>query len=117
MSMTYSAGVFFGAFVKSKSPLGKRLEKYVEKAGGTPAETETTGVEIDEVGSQPTGETWTVVRATGSEASFERGDDTAAPKMLTEDPTWRPRLQEFFYRLKLKDPPPEVGWHFAGSVS
>jgi hypothetical protein len=116
MSMTYTGEVFFGAFVERDTPIGKKLAKYIDKAGGTPAETETPGVEVSDVGSSPTGETWMVVHAANSGHRFSRYDDVKAPVMLTEDPAWRPSIAAFFARLKIKDPPP-VGWHFAGSVS
>jgi hypothetical protein len=115
MSATYSAEVFFGAFVKRGSTLGKKLDKYIDKAGGTPAETEIPGVEVISVGSQWSGEIWLVAQAKGSSLSFERHDEVTAPQMLTEDPAWRPALAAFFERIKAKEPP-AVGWHFAGSV-
>jgi len=118
MGVEYEAEVFFGAYCPRKSPLGKRLKAYVEKAGGTPAATETAGVEISEVGSWPTSETWMVVRAVGSAMSFGREDDVDAPRALSEDPRWRIALEAFFGRCGFTSPTmPAIGWHFAASVS
>lgn len=116
MSTTYTGEVFFGAFVDRRTILGERLERYVHKAGYSPVATEVRGVEIHTVGSSPTGEEWMVVRADGSDRSFSRYDNVVAPAPLTEDPAWRPAIEAFFARLKVKSPSP-IGWHFAGSVS
>lgn len=118
MGTEYEAEVFFGACLPRKSTMGSRLKAYVEKAGGTPAATEMAGVEIAEVGSWPSGETWLVVRAVGSAVSFGRGDDVDAPRELAEDPRWRAALEAFFVRHGFSPPAmPAVCWHFAGSVS
>lgn len=116
MGADYSAEVFFGAVVKRGTPLGKKLDKYVDKAGGTPAATEIPGVKISTVGSQWTGEIWMVIHAAGSFSGFGRHQEVEAPKALVEDPAWRPAIAAFLDRLKLKEPI-HVGWHFAGSVS
>lgn len=115
MGLSYSAGVFFGAFVPRSGPLGKKLDRYVDKAGGTPARTETPGVEISHVGSHSSGEIWIVVRAVGSGMDAGREDEIEAPHPLIEDPSWRPALLGFFARLKVKDPP-ALAWHFQNSV-
>lgn len=116
MGLSYTADVFFGAFVSRHTLLGGRLDKYVEKHGGTTAPTEIPGVGIDMVGSQSSGEIWMVVKATGSGQSFSREDEIQAPRLLTEDPAWRPAVESLFARMKVKDAP-AIGWHFAGSVT
>jgi hypothetical protein len=116
MGASYSAEVFFGAFVKRGTPLGKKLDEHIDKAGGTPAKTGTRGVMIGMVGSQWSGEIWLTVEAKGSGQSFSQGDDVKAPRMLTEDPAWRPAILAFFASMKITEAPP-VGWHFAASVS
>jgi hypothetical protein len=116
MGAVYTADAFFGAFVDRNTQLGKKLDRYVDKAGGTPAETGTPGVEICQVGSTWSGKIWMVVRAEGSGHNFDREDEIVEPQALTEDPAWRPALLTFFHSIKLKEPPP-IGWYFAGSVS
>lgn len=106
MSASYSAGVFFGACVPRRSPFGKRLDRYVDKAGGTPAPTTTPGVEIATVGSWGTGEVWMVVRATGSARSYGRNEgDCPAPVAVAAF------LASVGYEATA------IGWHFQGSVS
>jgi hypothetical protein len=114
MSMDYTAGVFFGACVARKSPLGKKLDKYIDRDGGTPAKTGVEIVEIGLVGAQSTGELWVTVQAKGSEREYGRGHDFMAPSMLTEDPAWRPAIVAFLE--KIKAPAIDVGWHFQASV-
>jgi len=115
MGVSYSAEVFFGSVVAKNTPLGKKLERYIDKSGGTPADTEIAGVEISWVGSTWTGVGWVVVQAKGSNVSFSPPEDIEAPRALVEDPAWRLALGAFFERAKVKDAPP-VGWHFATSA-
>lgn len=115
MGTTYSAGVFFGAYVKRASSLGKTLDKYVEDAGGSPAKTSVKGVEIGEAGSQPSGDVWMTIEAKGSARSFGRGDgECHEPSMLVEDPKWRPAIAEFMAQVGAVDL--AVGWHFQKSA-
>lgn len=39
MSTGYSVHVFYGTFVDRKSAIGRRLDAYIDKHGGTPAPT------------------------------------------------------------------------------
>lgn len=116
MGVDYSAQVFFGAFVDKRTALGQKLEAYIDIAGGAPADTEIPGVQVAEVGSYPTGETWLVVMAAESNDAFSEGDEIGEPVALTEDPAWRPALDALFARLKVKKRP-VVGWYFATSAS
>ncbi len=114
MGFSYSAGVFFGACVERDSALGQQLDEYIDRQGGTLAETGTTGVLIDSIGDEGA---WLTVQAEGSQHSYGRNEgECPDPLLLTEGPTWRPAIREFLSSIGA---PPEidVGWHFQGSVS
>ncbi len=115
MGLDFEGCAFFGACFAKRSAIGKKLDAYIDRAGGTPAETEVAGVEVAEVGSQPTGDTWLVVRAVGSAHYFGRGSTVRPPERLVEESTWRPRLDAFFALAKIA--PTAAGWYFAGTVS
>lgn len=72
MSITYTAGVFYGTFVASSSPLGQRLDKFIDEHGGMPAPAGIEGVEIGMIGDIMNGDTELVVMVKGSERSFSR---------------------------------------------
>lgn len=113
MSVSYSAGVFFGACVKRRSRIGERLDEYIDAQGGTPAQTEVSGVEICMVGSE--GE-WLTIQAGGSTRRYGRNEgDCPDPSLLVEDPRWRPRLATFLTAIGASEL--SVGWHFQGSAS
>ena len=113
MSVNYSAGVFFGACVRLRSPLGERLDEYVDNQGGTPARTEVSGVEISMVGSD--GE-WLTIQACGSTHRYGRHDgDCPDPVLLIKDPKWRARIETFLVAVGASELP--IGWHFQGSAS
>lgn len=112
MGSSYSAGVFFGCFVQRRSKLGTKLNKYIDRHGGTPAETEVDRVEIGMVGCD--GGRYLTVEAKGSDMSYGRDDgDCPAPVMLAEQPEWRPAVEEF---LRLHGSDVAIGWHFYGSI-
>lgn len=115
MSMSYSAGVFFGAAFYADSTVGKLLAAYVDRYGGTPAPTEVEGVEVSTTGWHGGGQVWVVVQAKGSVHEFSRNDDVDAPALLVEDPTWRPLIGEFLRSVGATRW--VEGWHFAGSCT
>jgi hypothetical protein len=115
MGTEYSAGVFFGACVPRRSALGEKLDEYIDKQGGTPAETEIEGVVIGMVGSQSTGQIWIVVQAKGSARSFGRNEgECPEPSLLTEIVGWRLAIRALLTKLGAPDLP--IEWHFQGSV-
>lgn len=118
MGASYSAGVFFGAFVSKSSQLGMELHKYIDDAGGTPAETEIPGVVITFTGSMWSGDIWIVVMVKESGRVFRmRESDPKPPDMLTARPDWEPKIAAFFRRFEMLQKAPPIGWHFAGTVT
>ena len=115
MSMSYSGGVFFGACVSRNTALGNKLEKYVDRHGGTPAKTEVSGVVISMVGDRSSSDIWMTVEAEGSARAFGLDNgDILAPELLVEDPTWRSAISGFLSTLGYHELP--VGWHFETSI-
>jgi hypothetical protein len=115
MSVSYSAGVFFGTCVKRGSKIGRALDKYIDDEGGSPAETSVHGVEIGMVGSNWGGDMWLTVQAKGSAKSYGRNEgDCPAPAMMTEDPKWRAAIESFLARVGASEL--TIGWHFQGSA-
>jgi hypothetical protein len=115
MGTSYSSGVFFGAVAKRGSPLADILDGYIDRAGGcAPASTEIETIEIDVVGSQPTGETWFVVQSIGSARSYGSGDEMEAPALLVDSPPDRAAIERFLAGHGHGLTP--IGWYFAGSA-
>jgi hypothetical protein len=114
MGTEYRAGVFFGICAKKDSPLGKKLDRYIEEHGGTPAPTEVEGVEISMVGSQWNGQVWLTAQASGSAMAYGQRDELKPPHLLSESATWRPAIERF-----LRDTSTEyatIGWYFHGDI-
>jgi hypothetical protein len=116
MGMTYEAGVFFGVAFPQRSAVGKALDAYIDRYGGTPAPTGVAGVEIGLVGSQPTDEAWVTVQAKGSVYCFGRNDSVPVPSLLEEAPSWDEAICRFLNGEGIRNAP-AVGWRFFGSVS
>lgn len=117
MGMRYRAEAFFGVVAERGGDLEKALLFFIARAGGLPAKTGVDGVEVSEVGSWATGETWVVARATGSAVSYGQGEDPEEPKALVEDPAWRNKLDNLFARLGVGTTGGDARWYFAGIVS
>lgn len=116
MGLSYSAGVFFGAAVKRDSAIGRRLDEYIDKYGGTPAPTDVRGIEIGTVGSD--GERWITVEVKGTTRSFGRTEgECPAPSLLPIVVGWGDRIEEFLREHgAAPGEEPRIGWHFFGSV-
>ncbi len=116
MSISYTAGVFFGAAVPHRSSIGAILDDYIDRHGGTPAASGVEGVEISVVGSDAN--EWITVQATGSVHTYGRNEgDCPAPLLLVAPPMWRTEIGRFLDTID--DPAArtlQVGWHFQGSV-
>lgn len=115
MSVTYSAGVFFGAYVPHDGDIGKKLERYIDIHGGTPARTEVSGVVVSVVGGESDGRMWTIVAIKETIVSYgHRDGECPDPSMLTEHVGYRAALKHILDNVGASDYP--VGWHFYGSV-
>ena len=117
MGLSYSAEVFYGVFVPKDSKHGRRLDKFIDEEGGTPAPVKGhPGVEIFTTGWSSTGVEWVVIAAKGSDRSFSRDDEIVAPMPLRAAEEWTARLSSALAELGI-DAAADIGWHFAGSVS
>jgi hypothetical protein len=114
MGMTYSAKVFFGAWVPASDSFANILETYIDCSNDRPAETEITDVVINTVGNYCTGAFYYTFEARDSARSFDRNNDIEAPALLSEHSTWRADIAKFLGKHNVIVP---IGWHFAGSAS
>jgi hypothetical protein len=112
MSIEYSASAFFGTFAPRRSEVGEILARFIETGDGR---TDNPEVVIDEVGSEPDGETFVVVRYRVGYSVSRLGDSPSAPVFL---PPIRSEFIEGWLKRQGIDPAgmPQIGWHFAASV-
>lgn len=114
MSTSYGAAVFYGTYVESESALGKRLDKFIDKHGGSPAPCGVRGVEISSVGSLNGDPSWITIQAKGSAVHINAGEDIEAPSLLDSKAEWDSKVRGFLAKIgEMKTPLPRIGWHFA----
>lgn len=113
MSIEYSASAFFGTFAPRRSEVGEILARFIER--GTPGQTDNPEVMIDEVGSEPTGETFVVVRHRIGYGASRLGRSPRTPVLL---PAIRAEFIQDWLKRRGIDPVgmPPIGWYFAASA-
>ncbi len=112
MSIEYSASAFFGTFAPRHSEVGEILARFIETGDG---QTDYPEVVIDQVGSEPTGETFVVVRHRIGYGASRLGRSPRAPMLL---PAIRAEFIQDWLKRQGIDPAgmPPIGWHFAASA-
>lgn len=133
MGTTYSASVFYGTYVLRRSPTGKRLDRYIDRHGGSPVPTDTAGVEIDVVGDDssplltiqinPVAAGSGVVSSLEWTRSIDAGrEELRQPALLPiPPPEWLLLIGRFLESERLSAAVrvslPPIGFYFVGSCS